>query len=127
MINPNGLRAPLRGDVVLGSLWSWKGRIASQRASGGASGAWIGQDRERKGLCPFEESHPAIRFQYIRRQMGKASPKIFSQNQIPDSGWASPIFPPAQFLEVPCNTVITTILQPHNMGNRADSWYDEQP
>ena len=61
MRKPNSLRAPLRGDVVLGSLGSWKGRIASQRASGGASGAWIGQARERKGRSPVGRILPEVR------------------------------------------------------------------
>jgi len=79
-----------------GYIESWEGHIASQRASGGATGAWIGQDRKRKGLCPVDESHPAIRFQYLGRQMGKGVPPTFSQNQISDFRWASRFFSPAQ-------------------------------
>ena len=85
-------------------------------------------NRRRKGGCAsFEESHLALQYRYIDAEMERLSRKYFPEPKNSDSGWACPIFPPAQFLEVPCNTVITTILQPHNMGNRADSWYDEQP
>jgi len=88
---------PAERACCAGYLESWEGRYARQRASGGASGAWIGQGRKRKGLRPGDESHLALQYQYIRREMGKASPKIFSQNQFPDFRWASPFFPPRNF------------------------------
>jgi len=96
---------PAERACCAGYLESWEGRYASQRASGGASGAWIGQDRERKGLCPVDESRPAIRFQHMGRQMGKGVPAEFPEAKNSDFRWASPFFPVTQFLEVPCNSI----------------------
>ena len=93
MRNTNSLRAPLRGDVVLGSLWSWEGHIASHRASGGASRAWIGQDRKRKGLGPLGESQAGLRFQYPGRQMGKRPRQNFPKIKIQISDRRAPFFP----------------------------------
>jgi len=101
-----------------GHLGSWEGRYASQRASGGASGAWIGQARERKGLCPLGESHPAIRFQYLGRRLEKRPHQNFPRFkfQIPDG--RAQISAPAQFLEVPYNAVTPPLLQRHNTDSR---------
>ncbi len=107
-------RAALQGTAAVAAV----ARYARQRASGGASGAWIGQARERKGRSPVGESQAGLRFQYMGSQMGKASPKIFPQIQNPHFGRRARFSPPPQFLDVPCNAAITTIVQPHNMGIR---------
>jgi len=90
-----------------GYLGSCEGRIASQRASGGASGAWIGQDRKRKGQIGFGTAAIGLRLWYLGRQMGKASPKIFSEIQNPHFRWACQIFLPSPKLRVPCNAATT--------------------
>jgi len=49
---------------------------------------------------------------------GKEALAEFSQNQIPDSGWASPFFSPSQKLRVPCNVATTPLTQRHNTDSR---------
>ena len=76
-----------------GVFGSWEGRYARQRASGGASGAWIGRARQRKGLSPFGESHLALQYQYIRRQMERVPRKNFPRPKIQISDRRAHFFP----------------------------------
>ncbi len=82
-----------------GYVESWEGRYASQRASGGASGAWIGQARERKGRLPLVTAAIRLGFQYMGRQMGKRPRQNFPKIKFHISDGRPHFFPPRNFLK----------------------------